>query len=81
MLRTGKALFDVEFVLLHQQREMNFLKAEMGEVKAEVGEVKADVGEITRMLRLLVKDAAQVCHMAACVCVASDMMQLGGDVC
>ena len=31
-LRTGKAVFDVEFALLHQQREMNFLKARMDTV-------------------------------------------------
>ena len=71
VLTTGKAVFEVEFALLHQQREMNFLKAKMCEVKAEmgeakaemkaeVGEVKAEMGEITRMLRLLVKDSAQV---------------------
>jgi hypothetical protein len=74
VLRTGKAVFDVEFALLHQQREMNFLKAEMGEVKAEVGEV-------TRMLRLLVKDAAQVCHRVFRVSFASEERQLDGDVC
>ena len=64
-LTTGKAVFDVEFALLHQQREMNFLKAEMGEV--------------TRMLRLLVP--AQVCHAAVRVCFVSDVRQLDGYVC
>ena len=66
-LTTGKAVFDVEFALLHQQREMNFLKAEMGEV--------------TRMLHLLVKNSAQVCHTAFRVCFVSDVRQLDGDVC
>jgi hypothetical protein len=86
-LTTGKAVFEVEFALLHQQREMNSLKAGMGEVKAEMGEVtrmlveqRAETGEVTRMLRLLLKDSAQVCHTALRVCFASDVRQPDGDV-
>ena len=93
---TGKAVFEVEFALLHQQREMNILKehqqrdtnilkAEMGEVTRMLGEQRAEqraaTGEVTRMLRLLFNNSAKVCHTAFRVCFASDVRQLDGDVC
>jgi hypothetical protein len=35
-LRTGKPVFDVEFVLLHQQREMAIQKQGMKELKEQI---------------------------------------------
>ena len=35
-LRTGKPVFDAEFVLLNQQREMNIQKQEMKMLKAKI---------------------------------------------
>jgi len=77
-LTTGKAVFDVEFALLHQQREMNSLKEHQ---QREMNFLKAEMGEVTRMLHLLVKDSAQVCHTAFRVSFVSDGRQLDGDVC
>ena len=40
-LTTGKAVFDVEFVLLHQQREMNSLKTRM-DAQAEKMDIQGE---------------------------------------
>ena len=67
-------MFDLEFTMLHQQREVDILRA-------GVSVLQSEMGEVTRMLRLLVKDSVQVCDTAILVCFACDVSQLNGVVC
>jgi len=68
-LTTGKAVFDVEFVLLHQQREMNSLKARM-DIQGEKMDIQgAKLDQVISMLeRLAVK-----------VAFASDVVKIDCD--
>ena len=71
-LKTGKAVFDMEFAMLHQQREVGILRAGVDNLRAEMGEQRTELGEVTRMMReqhsliarLLARDFPQVCHSA-----------------
>ena len=88
---TGKAVFDMEFAMLHQQREVDILRAGVDNLRAGMGEQRTELGEVTRMLReqhslivrLLAKDSAQVWHttfhLTFHVWVASNVRQLDGD--
>ena len=49
-LTTGKAVFDVEFVLLHQQREMNFLKARMDIQGEKMDKVVSMLERLTKVV-------------------------------
>ena len=70
--------------MLHQQREVDILRADVGEQRTELGEVTRMLREQhSLIMRLLAKDSAQVWlttfHLTFHVSVVSNARQLDGD--
>jgi hypothetical protein len=76
-LRTGKPVFDAEFVLLNQQREMNIQKQEMKMLKAKIdiqGEkMDTQAAKMDEVLSILGRLANKVVF-------ASDVGRLEGEL-
>ena len=68
-LRTGKPVFDVEFVLLHQQREMAIQKQGMKELKEQSERMEEKMDKVMSMLE----------RLANKVTFASDVGKLESD--